>query len=156
MIRPATRGDLPALRALEQTLFGAFAWSRSSIEAELVGTGRTVLIAEDALARPAGYAITLCTGETSDLMRIGVRPDHQRRGLAGILLTGAIDAARQAGARRMLLEVAEDNAAALALYRGHGFVTIDTRVGYYRDGGNALVMMTAIDPTTPTSAGTGR
>jgi [ribosomal protein S18]-alanine N-acetyltransferase len=156
VIRPATPGDLAALLALEQALFGPVAWSRSAMEAELVGAGRTVLIAEDAGAQPAGYAIALCTGETGDLMRIGVRTDHQRRGLAGILLTGVVDAVRESGAQRMLLEVAQDNEAAIALYRGHGFVTIDTRVAYFRDGGDALVMMATIEPTTDTAASRGR
>jgi ribosomal-protein-alanine N-acetyltransferase len=40
----------------------------------------------------------------------------------------------------MLLEVSEHNEAALAFYRQRGFVEIDRRPRYYRDGAAAIVM----------------
>ena len=43
----------------------------------------------------------------------------------------------------MFLEVATDNAAALALYDRLGFVRAAQRKGYYR-GGDALVLKTAL------------
>ena len=43
------------------------------------------------------------------------------------------------GATRMALEVAVDNAPAIALYRALGFVTVGRRKGYYaRAGGGAI------------------
>jgi ribosomal-protein-alanine N-acetyltransferase len=43
-------------------------------------------------------------------------------------------------ADRVLLEVREDNEAALGLYAQSGFVEIDRRPRYYRDGAAAVVM----------------
>ena len=40
----------------------------------------------------------------------------------------------------MLLEVRADNRGALAFYAEHGFVEIDRRLRYYRDGTDAVVM----------------
>ncbi|MDP2713119.1 MAG: GNAT family N-acetyltransferase [Solirubrobacteraceae bacterium] len=50
-----------------------------------------------------------------------VREDARRAGVAGALLTSAIERAAQRGARRVELDCNEDNAAALALYERHGF-----------------------------------
>ena len=40
----------------------------------------------------------------------------------------------------MLLEVREDNAAALGFYAARGFVEVDRRPRYYRDGATAVVL----------------
>lgn len=134
MIRPATGDDLADLAALEVELFGVTAWSTTQV-AEEIARGR-VRVSDDERAVTA-YVVTSTAGEVTDLLRIGVRPDHQRRGLAGILLTDALE---QAEGERMLLEVGDHNEPAIALYRGHGFTVIDRRRGYYRDGSDALVM----------------
>lgn len=139
MIRAATIDDLEALAELESALFGPLAWSRTAVRAELTDPGRTVTVAEDAQGGVAGYVVTLLVDRVVDLLRIGVRSDHQGRGLAGILLTGALEHARAAEAERVLLEVSDLNVPALALYAGHGFTTIDRRRGYYADGSDALV-----------------
>ena len=105
-VRPATAADVDALAALEADLFGPDAWSHASVGAE-VAAGR-VLVAED--EGIAGYVVTLAAGDVLDLMRIAVRPGRRRTGLAGALLGAA------STGRRMLLEVSERNAGAVAFY----------------------------------------
>jgi len=139
MIRPATVDDLPALADLEARLFGPDAWSPAVLEAELSGDGRRCLVATDG-DEVVGCAITLLVGEVADLVRIAVRPERQRRGTARTLLDEALAAARRDGADRMLLEVSATNVAALALYASAGFVEIDRRRRYYKDGSDAIVM----------------
>jgi len=134
VIRPATLDDVPALVALERLLFGADAWSEAQVREELRGPGREVLVAED--ESPVGYVVTLLVGKVADLQRIGVHPERQRQGLAAALLAKAVERP----AERMLLEVSEDNEAALAFYAQRGFVEIGRRPGYYRSGAAAIVM----------------
>ena len=129
-VRPATATDVDALAALETDLFGADAWSPASVGAE-VAAGR-VLVADD--EGIAGYVVTLAAGDVLDLMRIAVRPDRRRHGLAHALLEAA------STDRRMLLEVSERNAGAIAFYAAEGFTEIARRDRYYRDGSAAVVM----------------
>ena len=56
------------------------------------------------------------------------------------LLEAVVATARAGGADRMLLEVREDNAGAIAFYAARGFIEIDRRARYYRDGTTAVVM----------------
>jgi ribosomal-protein-alanine N-acetyltransferase len=130
IVRPATADDVDALAALEAALFGADAWSRISVGAE-VTAGRVLVAEDDAVA---GYVVTLAAGDALDLMRIAVRPDRRRRGLAHTLLEAA------STARRMLLEVSERNEGAIAFYAAEGFTEIARRDRYYRDGSAAVVM----------------
>lgn len=131
VIRAATVDDAPAIAALERLLFGDEAWSAQQVVDELSGPGRRAWVTADL----TGYVITMTIADLTDLQRIAVHPDRQRQGLAGVLLDRAL-----ADVDRMLLEVAEDNHAALAFYRRHGFEEIDRRPRYYRNGAAAIVM----------------
>lgn len=134
MIRPATLADLPALTALEQELFGIDAWGEELVRQEIEGPGRRFLVAEDL----SGYAVTMTAGDIVDLLRIAVRPEARRTGIASRLLEEAL--VDTEGASRMLLEVSVRNAEALGFYVARQFSVIDVRPHYYRDGSEALVM----------------
>jgi ribosomal protein S18 acetylase RimI-like enzyme len=138
-IRPAAAADLPALAALDEQLLGGESWALALWEQELGGLGRILLVAADD-EELLGYAIVLLAGDVADLLRIGVRPDHRRAGLAGRMLTEVVESAVAAGSRRMLLEVSDRNAGAAAFYASRGFVEIDRRLRYYRDGSDARVL----------------
>ncbi len=109
------------------------------MRSELTGPGRRALVAV-ASGAVIGYAVTMLAGDLADLQRIAVHPEHQRSGVAGLLLDRAAAAVRAGGADRMLLEVSAANAPALAFYEAHGFTRIDVRRRYYRDGTDALVL----------------
>ena len=135
--RPATGDDVAAVVALEAQLFGPDAWSEAQVREELTGERRSAWVVGDPVT---GYAVTLAAGDVVDLQRIAVHPDQQRRGLARLLLDAAIRAGTATRADRMLLEVSAANDAALAFYAAAGFVEIDRRRRYYRDGTDAVVM----------------
>lgn len=81
---------------------------------------------------PAGFALCLPGGEACDLAAIGVPAAWRRAGIARRLLARCEEAARAAGSRRLMLEVAEDNAAARSFYASAGFRESGRRRGYYR------------------------
>lgn len=134
MIRRATADDATSIAVLDAVLFGTDAWSVEQVLEELTGAGRRAWLAGSA-GDVDGYVITWDNGDVVDLQRIAVHPARQRGGLASELIDAAL-----AGVDRMLLEVSEHNEAALAFYRQRGFVEIDRRPRYYRDGAAAIVM----------------
>ncbi len=133
MIRPATADDVPAVTALEAEVFGADAWSSTMVAEELTGQRRSAWVAGEVY----GYAVMLLGDDVVDLQRIAVAAPYRRQGVAAALLETAL-AAR--GGRRMLLEVSALNEDARAFYAASGFVEIDRRRRYYRDGSDAIVM----------------
>lgn len=141
--RDAAAADVDRVAALEQELFGPDAWSAESVREELTGERRHAVVAvddSDDSDDVVGYAVTMRADDVLDLQRIAVVPDHRRSGVARSLLEEVRRAGRSAGAHRMLLEVSGDNAGALAFYAAEGFVQIDRRPRYYRDGSDALVL----------------
>lgn len=149
LVRPATPPDHDAIAVLEQSLLGAEAWSRATLDGELTGAGRVVVVAEEPppAGTPAegtgtvvGWALAHVVGEVADVQRVAVRPDRQGSGLGRRLVEAVVEAAVTAGAERVLLEVAVGNAPALAAYRRVGFRQIARRRRYYRDGSDALVL----------------
>jgi len=135
MIRRAVLADVDAVVVIERACFGADAWSETLVTAAVEG-GRSTVLIDDLDA----YGVIAVAGDVADLERIAVMPSRRRQGVAGRVLDALCAAAREQEADRMLLEVAADNAAAIAFYAAHGFTTISRRAGYYRGGIDALVM----------------
>lgn len=113
---------------------GAEGWSAAWITKLLALPGAFAFLAlvPGDPAEPVGFALCLPAGEACDLAAIGVLAAWRRAGIARQVLARCAEAARAAGARRLMLEVAEDNAAARAFYACAGFREAGRRLGYYR------------------------
>jgi ribosomal-protein-alanine N-acetyltransferase len=99
--------------------------------ADLLTMPGTAGIAALANAEPVGLALWRVAADEAEILTIGVLPDRRRSGAGRHLLYAAIGAAAAAGARRLFLEVAVDNAAAIGLYRALGFSDQGRRSAYY-------------------------
>ncbi|WP_170583123.1 ribosomal protein S18-alanine N-acetyltransferase [Ruegeria arenilitoris] len=80
------------------------------------------------------FALIQVIGDEAELLTIATHPDHQRQGLGRACMQAWHDRAHDLGARRAFLEVASDNAAAIALYQSCGYARCGLRPGYYRRG----------------------
>ncbi|WP_370249336.1 ribosomal protein S18-alanine N-acetyltransferase [Nocardioides sp.] len=137
--RPA---DLAWIEELEQVAFPLDPWSPALLGEALEGRLPTtaVIAARDADGAALGYAVVAVVDVDAELQRIAVAPDVRGRGVGEALVRGVAELSRSRGATRLLLEVREDNAPALALYRRTGFGDLGRRERYYRDGTAALVL----------------
>lgn len=141
MIRRAAPADAAAIAELESVCQGADAWSAGLIRVGVDGDVPTVrYLVADLDGQVVGYAVASYAGDIAELQRIGVLPALRRTGVAGALLDEVVAEAPGTGADRLILEVREDNAGALSFYATRGFVEIDRRPRYYRDGTTAVVM----------------
>jgi ribosomal-protein-alanine N-acetyltransferase len=86
-----------------------------------------------------GFALVQVLAPEAEILTIAVDPEAQGKGRGTALLARAMDAAMAAGARDLFLEVAADNAPALALYARAGFAQTGRRRGYYARPGSAPV-----------------
>ena len=80
----------------------------------------------------AGFVMARSIAGEAEIVGIGVLPQRRRAGIGGALLADAMVRAAALGAEAIFLEVAEDNPAAVALYRSAGFRPVGRRPGYYR------------------------
>ena len=108
------------------------------------------------LADPLCFALTEADGVLlgravageAELLTLAVAPEARRQGIAARLLAGFLAEAEARQAETAFLEVAADNAPAIALYERGGFAAAGRRRAYYRrpDGAglDALVMTRAL------------
>jgi len=141
MIRAAVPDDTDAVAALEAACQGDDAWSPWLVRDGIAGTVPTIRYLVAVVdAEVVGYAVASFAGDIAELQRIGVAEEARRAGHASALLEEVVAIGPGTGANRLLLEVRDDNAAALAFYADRGFVEIDRRPRYYRDGTTAVVL----------------
>jgi len=137
-----TMADLDEILELELAVFGAEAWTRQMLAAELEQqpASRYYLVAEDD-GRIAGYAGLLGAGWQGDVLTLAVTTDRWGRGIGSALLEALLAEAARRGCTEVFLEVRTDNSRAQELYRRHEFTEIGIRRGYYQpSGADALVM----------------
>jgi ribosomal-protein-alanine N-acetyltransferase len=120
------------------------AWDEKALHALLDHPAATSFVAT--LATPSqviGFIIGQIAADESEILTIGVDPAHQKRGIGKLLVEGLLRAVRRAEVRRVFLEVATDNSAALNLYSKQGFVPSGVRKAYYaRPGKEAIDAVT--------------
>ena len=147
-VRTARPDDVPVIADLELDNLGVDAWSEGLVREGVTGNLPTIsyLVAEVDGA-VVGHATASVVADIAELQRIAVDPAHRRTGLASDLLAAVVAVAKLEGADRLLLEVREDNAGAIAFYAARGFVEVDRRRRYYRDGTTAVVMRRGIGPS---------
>lgn len=128
--------DAEALAVLHATAFpAAAAWDARTIATLLGLSGVFGLRKED-----KGFILARHVLDEAEILTLAVRPAAGRRGVGAALVGCAAEMAAALGAARMFLEVAEANAAALALYRGLGFEDIGLRRDYYAKGSHARLL----------------
>lgn len=155
-IRAATTADAPLLAALHAPCFPEEPWPADAFAGLLESPGVFGLIggADPAEAEPArGFILGRIAADEAEVLTLAVLPEARRAGLGGRLLTAAFAWSAACGVGTLFLEVAEDNPAALALYRGAGFRAVGQRPNYYRRGAGSVAAVVLscrlADPLTP-------
>jgi ribosomal-protein-alanine acetyltransferase len=148
-LRRASLGDLEAIMSIEQSVFGADAWSTATMRAELREKHGYYVV-----AFPVGNEATIVAyaglhsaerDPQADIQTIAVAESARRRGLGRVLMSRLIAEARDRGAETVFLEVRADNPGAQQLYQSLGFDDIAVRPAYYQpDGVDAIVMRLTI------------
>ena len=146
MIAPVGGEAVELLAALHQSAFD-MAWSANAIAAMLANPNTFALLSSQ--ETPSGFAMAWVVASEAELLTLAVMPSARRGGVAAALVRAVIERVRARGAQKLHLEVAADNAPALALYDKLGFQPSGRRVGYYARGADehadALLLSLALD-----------
>jgi ribosomal-protein-alanine N-acetyltransferase len=145
-IEPAETGDAAALAAIHGAGFHS-GWSREDFASYIAGRDTPVYVACDARRRIAGFAMLRLAADEAELITIAVEPKWRKKKLGAALMHAMLEDLRMTPAKKLFLEVAADNPAALKLYARHGFTKVSERQGYYArpDGRPATAIVMARD-----------
>jgi ribosomal-protein-alanine N-acetyltransferase len=139
---PEFAGDISRLHA---SLFEK-AWDADGVRRLLVHPASVALVAvAERPWRVAGFILAQLTADEAEILSLGVAASSQRAGLGKDLVQGLIDTAQRKEVKRIFLDVAAGNAAAIALYEAVGFARMGRRKDYYSHAGgrreDALLMV---------------
>jgi ribosomal-protein-alanine N-acetyltransferase len=107
------------------------AWDPMAFAKLMVMPGSVALIASTPDGEPAGFVMARRASDEAEILTIGVRPPARRRSLATRLIRDVAGRLAESGARRLFIDVAQGNAAALSLYAKLGFSRVGVRRNYY-------------------------
>jgi [ribosomal protein S18]-alanine N-acetyltransferase len=145
-IEPAETRDADTLAALHAQGFHR-GWPSADFASYIAGRDTPVYVACDAKRKIAGFAMLRLAADEAELITIAVEPRWRKKGVGRALMDALLTDLRMTPARRLFLEVAADNPAALRLYARLGFTRISERQGYYArpDGRPATAIVMARD-----------
>ena len=92
------------------------------------------------VALEGGMILARVAADEAEVLTLAVDPIARRRGIGRALVLGVLAEAARRGASALLLEVAETNRAACALYAQLGLQPVGRRRAYYRGGVDALIL----------------
>ncbi|MDX6404405.1 MAG: [ribosomal protein S18]-alanine N-acetyltransferase [Blastocatellia bacterium] len=152
-----TEHDLLEVIEIED-LSGISAWGWDAYHKELQSPEDVIML----VARPAttgqdhasknviaGFIVSRVIAGELHINNVAVRPDFQRRGIAGKLLSTLLAQGRKQGAHLAFLEVRAGNDAAQGLYRRSGFEVTGRRRRYYNDPLEDALLMSLTLETLP-------
>jgi ribosomal-protein-alanine N-acetyltransferase len=125
---PMLDQHLNVVAALEQLAY-PHPWQRRHF-ADCLGAGyqAQLLMAGDQML---GYFVAMKGVDEVHLLNLVVAPEHQRQGLAQVLLDALALWARGQGAQWLWLEARASNTRAVHVYKAHGYRLVGTRRQYY-------------------------
>jgi [ribosomal protein S18]-alanine N-acetyltransferase len=125
------------LSMLHRACFPEDPWSSLAIAEIMSITGCFGRIAW-ADEMPAGFALALDLRKECEILALGVLSERRREGIGSDLLDSVCSEGRIRGAECIVLEVAADNCAAIALYTARGFLPVGHRRNYYRQASRCI------------------
>jgi ribosomal-protein-alanine N-acetyltransferase len=148
-LEPASDADAPAMAAVHAQAFDD-GWGADDIASLIRGPGGFGFLVRGGDGAVLAFALARTIADAAELLTLAVAPNVLRQGVGAALVEAVAAAAAAAGARRLFLEVAADNGAALGLYRRAGFARVGERPGYYRRAdGAADALVFARDLNSP-------
>lgn len=140
-IRRMTLEDVPVVVEIDRSSF-ALPWTERSFKYEVTENSAARCWVTTVDGRVVSMLVLWIIADEAHIATIATHPDFRRRGFAKKMLVEALQAARQEGAKKALLEVRARHVIAQKIYCDIGFVEVGRRPMYYRDNGEDAVLMT--------------
>jgi ribosomal-protein-alanine acetyltransferase len=136
LISNLTAQDVPDLEEVEGltglSFWGVDHYKRFLEQPEYFGRKAVAALAPGA-SRLVAFFLARSILENLELLKIGVCPIYQKRGIGARLLNAAFTEGLKRGCLRCFLEVRKSNHSAIQFYYGHQFKLAGERLNYYTE-----------------------
>lgn len=152
LLRRFEREDFDTLWEIDQACYEPeVAYSRRELKNYLSFSGADCEVAEvrelgmKGPRRIIGFCVTAQQGEWGHIITMDVLAEWRRHGVGTLLLDNAERQMEARGVRKISLETATDNQAAIAFWKTHGYCNRGVRKGYYPGGRDAYAMLKLLE-----------
>lgn len=140
-VRLSAPADIPAMGRLFEEAFDE-PYGAVAVEDLLKPPSAWALVAEADFGdgpTPVGFLIAGSAADETEILSVGTSARYRRMGVGNALINFLLHVARSKTTTKIFLEVADDNAAAVALYAAAGFERVGFRRNYYKRRGGITV-----------------
>ena len=127
--RKGTEEDILQIAELEASTFSD-AWSATSVQGTLKQKQAFITVAE-VDGKVVGYCIIYYAMDEAEIARIAISDTARRQGIGRALLDYSCEVCKHEHVGKLLLDVRESNAGAIAFYEQYGFRTDGIRKNFY-------------------------
>ncbi len=127
MIRIGTKKDALALASISKDSLHP-AWKEADFLAAMENTQARVFVFGD---EPQGYGVFYFAADEGEIPSIAVRKEFRKQGAGKELLEAMVSFSKEAGVKRIFLEVRVSNETAISFYKGNGFSEVGKRPKFY-------------------------
>ena len=138
MIREAQKQDIPAIALLEREC-QEVSWSEQLLFDSFALGDQYDFFVDDTGGKIVAYGFIQWILDEGDICNIATKKEFRNTGRASGILKIMEEKAKERNVTKLFLEVNENNAAALNLYKKAGFKAISRRANYY--GKAAAIVM---------------
>ena len=138
-VERASLSDADALCRLEEQYISC-PWTRQQLISVLKDERYVLLVVRDSDSIAVAYGGVCFALDEAEICNVVTDEKYRRLGYAEQILDRIIGECSKKGVKRIFLEVAENNAPAVALYEKKGFRKIAVRKNYYQSGISANIM----------------
>jgi ribosomal-protein-alanine N-acetyltransferase len=147
-IEPLGREHLDQIVSIERASFSD-PWTRGMFESELDAQARGYARGAIRHRNLVGYLFAVIIPDEAHVGNLAVHPGERRHGIAQKLLDQLLEDAREAGVKRVTLEVRASNHTARNFYYKNNFIDIAIRKNYYRSPVEDAIVMYRVLPEDP-------
>jgi ribosomal-protein-alanine N-acetyltransferase len=139
-LRSYLPSDFETLYRIDQICFPkGISYGRFEMKVYLRARGSYCLLAETS-GIVAGFILAELAPDEGHIVTLDVLEDYRRQGIGSQLLSAAENEMVSRGGKRMVLETATTNSAAIALWEKHGYRELGIMNSYYGSGLDAFRM----------------
>ncbi len=138
MIRPMRIDDVEKVYAIDQEVLKSN-WTDVHYRFELLDINSRAYVYEIA-DEVVGFVIAKYMGESSDLIQLALKRDHQGKKIGAALLQYIIQKLKEEGVQSMILEVDANKRSIIHFYEQFNFQYVNLRRNYYGRNRHAVLM----------------
>jgi len=139
LIEPMKKDHLPSVVALERDCHLSSRGEEGYLK--LLEDEQWLLLIVRVPAKIVAVFSAQIVADELQIDNIAVAEDFRQKGVGTILLTKALEEAKEKGVVSAILEVRSGNLAAIRLYERRGFAVVGRRKDYYRDPPDDALLM---------------